>query len=76
TRRHPPGRAHRTHRSPLGPCQRLQSQNRRYPHAPIIFRIPQVRDGIAFYPAVLDKCLRSGRALRLAMAEMYVQGVG
>lgn len=37
-------------------------------------RIPQTR-GIAFYPQCLEKGLRSERALKLAVAEMYVQGV-
>src|SRR5699024_9991506 len=36
--------------------------------------VPQVRDG-GFYPASLDKGLRSERALKLALAEMYVAGV-
>jgi len=38
-------------------------------------RIPQVRDGIDFYPSALEKGVRSEQALNLAMAEMYVQGV-
>ena len=38
------------------------------------FDIPQVREG-GFYPQALEKGLRSERALNLAMAEMYVQGV-
>lgn len=37
-------------------------------------RVPQTRDG-AFYPQSLEKGLRSERALLLAIAEMYVQGV-
>ena len=40
----------------------------------IQFAIPQVREG-GFYPAALEQGLRSERALTLAMAEMYVQGV-
>lgn len=36
--------------------------------------VPQVRDS-SFYPSVLERGLRSERALRLAVAEMYVQGV-
>ena len=36
--------------------------------------VPQVRDS-NFYPSVLEKGLRSERALKLAVAEMYVQGV-
>lgn len=41
-------------------------------------RVPQVRnvtDGEAFYPRSLERGQRSERALRLAVAEMYVQGV-
>lgn len=40
----------------------------------ITFDVPQVRDG-SFYPSALEKGLRSERAFRLALAEMYVQGV-
>ncbi len=38
-------------------------------------KVPQVRGGISFYPSALDKGIRSERALKIAMAEMYVQGV-
>ncbi len=40
----------------------------------ITFAVPQVRHG-DFYPQALEKGLRSERALKLALAEMYVQGV-
>jgi putative transposase len=40
----------------------------------ITFDVPQVREG-DFYPSALEKGLRSERALTLALAEMYVQGV-
>jgi len=40
----------------------------------VTFDIPQVREG-GFYPEALEKGLRSERALVLALAEMYVQGV-
>lgn len=40
----------------------------------ITFEVPQVRAG-GFYPQALEKGLRSERALNLALAEMYVQGV-
>jgi len=40
----------------------------------ITFSVPQVREG-DFYPEALEKGLRSERALTLALAEMYVQGV-
>ena len=50
---------------------------------PITFDVPQVRDvhGVngtsdqPFYPSALERGLRSERALKLALAEMYVQGV-
>jgi putative transposase len=37
-------------------------------------QIPQVRSG-GFYPSMVEKGLRSDRALKLALAEMYVKGV-
>lgn len=40
----------------------------------ITFDVPQVRES-SFYPQSLEKGLRSERALKLALAEMYVQGV-
>jgi putative transposase len=40
----------------------------------IEFAVPLVREG-GFYPQALEKGLRSERALTLALAEMYVQGV-
>jgi transposase-like protein len=40
----------------------------------VTFAIPQVREG-DFYPQALEKGVRSERALMLALAEMYVQGV-
>jgi len=40
----------------------------------VTFDVPQVRSG-DFYPEALEKGLRSERALTLALAEMYVQGV-
>ena len=42
---------------------------------PIKFDIPQVRGDVSFYPSALQKGLRSEQALKLALAEMYVQGV-
>ena len=41
---------------------------------PLALRVPQVR-GAEFYPRVLERGTRSEKALRLALAEMYVQGV-
>lgn len=42
---------------------------------PIQFDVPQVRGDLNFYPSALDKGIRSEQALKLALAEMYVQGV-
>ena len=41
---------------------------------PLQLRVPQVR-GAEFYPSVLERGSRSEKALCLALAEMYVQGV-
>lgn len=41
---------------------------------PLPLKVPQTRDG-GFYPQSLEKGLRSERALLVAIAEMYVQGV-
>lgn len=38
-------------------------------------QIPQVRGDVEFYPSALEKGLRSERALKAAMAEMYINGV-
>ena len=37
-------------------------------------KVPQTRD-VAFYPSCLEKGERTEKALKLALAEMYVQGV-
>jgi len=42
---------------------------------PLSLDIPQVRGPVDFYPSALEKGLRSEQALKLALAEMYVQGV-
>jgi len=41
---------------------------------PLNLQVPQVR-GASFYPKALERGSRSEKALRLALAEMYVQGV-
>jgi transposase-like protein len=41
---------------------------------PLTVDVPQAR-GVDFYPSALEKGIRSERALKLAVAEMYVQGV-
>ena len=41
----------------------------------ITFDVPQVRGGLDFYPSALEKGIRSEQALKVALAEMYVQGV-
>jgi putative transposase len=40
----------------------------------LILRVPQTRDG-KFYPALLERYQRSEKALVLALAEAYIQGV-
>jgi putative transposase len=40
----------------------------------ITFEVPQTR-GMEFYPSALEKGVRSERALKVAIAEMYVHGV-
>jgi putative transposase len=41
---------------------------------PLALQVPQAR-GVEFYPSALERGVRSERALKLAVAEMYVQGV-
>lgn len=42
----------------------------------LALQVPQVRDSEqGFYPSCLEKGLRSERALKAALAEMYIQGV-
>ena len=42
----------------------------------LFLSVPQVRgEDVEFYPSALDKGIRSERALKVALAEMYVQGV-
>lgn len=42
---------------------------------PLELEVPQVRGGVDFYPSALERGVRSERALKLAIAEMYVQGI-
>ena len=37
--------------------------------------VPQVRGDVEFYPSALEKGCRSERALKVAIAEMYVKGI-
>jgi putative transposase len=41
----------------------------------LALKVPQVRGDVEFYPSALERGVRSERALKLAVAEMYVQGV-
>lgn len=41
----------------------------------LALQVPQVRGDVAFYPSALEKGERSERALKLAVAEMCIQGV-
>ncbi len=38
-------------------------------------QIPQVRGEVEFYPSCLEKGLRSEKSIKLALSEMYIQGV-
>jgi transposase-like protein len=40
---------------------------------PLTVEVPRAR-GVEFYPSAQEKRVRCGRALKLAVAEMYVQG--
>ncbi len=42
---------------------------------PLTFEVPQVRGDVEFYPSALTRGVRSERALKLAVAEMYVKGI-
>jgi transposase-like protein len=39
------------------------------------FSVPQVRGDVSFYPSALERGVRSERALKSAVAEMYVKGI-
>ena len=41
----------------------------------MVVDVPQVRGDIEFYPSALEKGCRSERALKVAIAEMYVKGI-
>ena len=41
----------------------------------LIVNVPQVQGGVQFYPSALEKGCQSERALKLDIAEMYVQGI-
>ena len=40
----------------------------------LALQVPQVRGEVEFYPSALERGVRSERALKCAIAEMYVQG--
>ena len=41
----------------------------------LTFEVPQVRGDISFYPSALERGIRSERALKVAIGEMYVNGI-
>lgn len=55
-------------------CQWVQTKTIQTRVGALELDVPQVRDS-SFYPSSLEKGLRSERALKVALAEMYVQGV-
>ena len=42
---------------------------------PVPLKVSQVRGDVSFYPSALNKGPQTERALTLAIAEMYIQGV-
>ncbi len=58
----------------IGHANRYKPKTVRSKLGDIPFAIPQVREG-GFYASALEKGMRSERALLIALAEMYVQGV-
>jgi putative transposase len=41
----------------------------------VLLKVPQVRSRLEFYPSSIEKGIRSERALKLAMAGMFIKGV-
>lgn len=58
----------------LGSCNGYKSRDFNSRLGSLRVQIPQVR-GLSFYPQCLEKGERSEKAFKLAVAEMYVQGV-
>ncbi|MDF7809324.1 IS256 family transposase [Pontiellaceae bacterium B12219] len=59
----------------LGHANGYKPKNVRSRLGNLALQIPQVRGGIEFYPSALEKGERSERALKLSMAQMYIEGV-
>ena len=57
-----------------GYCNGYKNKTLQTRLGPIDLDVPQTR-GIDFYPSCLEKGERTGRALKFAIAEMYVTGV-
>src|SRR4051812_44902999 len=57
-----------------GHANGFKPKTARTPVGALTLAVPQAR-GVEFYPSALEEGLRSERALKLAVAEMYVQGV-
>jgi len=53
----------------------FKSKTVQTPMGEMIFDIPQVRGDLEFYPSSLEKGLRSERAIKTTLCEMYIQGV-
>lgn len=72
--RHLGARAYERSTSRQGHANGYKPRTVRTRVGPITFAVPKVREG-GFVPQALEQGLRSERALTLALAEMYVQGV-
>ncbi len=59
----------------LGHANGYKSKNVKSRLGNLALQIPQVRGGVEFYPSALEKGERSERALKLSMAQMYIEGV-
>ncbi len=58
--------------SRLGHANGFKNKTMRTTMGALDFDIPQVRGDLDFYPSALEKGLRSERAMKIAMAEMYI----
>jgi len=59
----------------LGQANGFKNRSQKTEFGQLALQIPQVRGDISFRPQVLEIGMKSERALKLSMAEMYIQGV-
>ncbi len=56
-------------------CQRLKPKTLSTRVGELALQVPQVQGEVEFYPSALERGVRSERALKWAIAEMYVKGL-